>query len=115
MSITSYAITFDCGNAAKLAQFWSAVLGQPVSGEPSEEFASVDQSGAGPSIYFYKVPEPKTVKNRVHLDLTVAALDDELDRIAGLGGREVARFDEEGSRWVTLVDPEGNEFDVIAA
>lgn len=59
--------------------------------------------------------EPKTAKNRLHLDLTVADLDDEVDRIAGIGAREVARFDEDGSRWVTLTDPEGNEFDLVAA
>ena len=115
MTISSYAIAVDCVNAAKLARFWSAVLGRPVSAQPSEEFASLEPGTTGPGMVFYKVPEPKTAKNRLHLDLTVAALDDEVERIAGMGAGEVARFDEGGSRWVTLTDPEGNEFDLVAA
>lgn len=114
MSISSYTIAVDCDNAAKLALFWSAVLGQPVSAEPSEESASLEPGCTGPGMVFYKVPEPKTAKNRFHLDLTVAALDDEVARITAIGGREIARFDE-GGRWVTLTDPEGNEFDLIGA
>lgn len=111
MSISAYAIVFDCGDALKLAQFWSAVLDRPVGAEPSAEFASIGDGG----ISFYQVPEPKTVKNRVHLDLSAADLDGEVERITSLGAREVARFDEDGARWVTLTDPEGNEFDVVAA
>lgn len=115
MSISSYTIAVDCDNAAELARFWSAVLGRPVSAGPSEEFASLEPDSTAPGLVFYKVPEPKTAKNRVHLDLTVAALDDEVDRIAAMGAREIIRFDEDGGRWVTLADPEGNEFDLIAA
>jgi predicted enzyme related to lactoylglutathione lyase len=115
MNISSYTIAFDCGNVAKLAQFWSALLSQPVGADSSEEFASLERGGTAPGMIFCKVPEPITAKNRVHLDLTVAALDDEVDRIVALGAREVARFDQDGSRWVTLTDPEGNVFDLVAA
>jgi predicted enzyme related to lactoylglutathione lyase len=115
MSISSCTIAFDCGNAAKLAQFWSAVLSQPTSAGPSEEFASLEPGPTGPGMIFCQVPEPKAAKNRVHLDVTVTALDDEVNRITALGARQVARFDQDGSRWVTLTDPEGNEFDLIAA
>jgi len=115
MTISSYTVVFDCRNALTLAQFWSAVLSQPAGPEPSEEFASLKQGDTGPRMIFYKVPEPKTAKNRVHLDLTVTVLDDEVDRIVALGAREVARFNEGGSRWVTLTDPEGNELDLAEA
>ena len=115
MNISSYTIAFDCGNAARLAQFWSAVLSQPVGAGSSEEFASLEPGDTAPGMIFCKVPEPHTAKNPVHLDLTVAALDDAVDRIIALGAREVARFDQDGSRWVTLADPEGNVFDLVAA
>lgn len=115
MSISSFTIAVDCGNAVNLAQFWSAVLSQTVSAGPSEEFAALEHDGTGPGLIFCKVPEPKAAKNRVHLDLAVTDLDDDADRIVALGAREVARFDQDGSRWVTLADPEGNEFDLVAA
>ena len=115
MNISAYAVVFDCGNAGKLAQFWSEVLGRPVGPDPSEEFASIDAGGgAALSLAFAKVPEPKAGKNRVHLDLTVAALDDEVERVIAAGAREAGRFEEDGSRWVTLTDPDGNEFDLVA-
>lgn len=114
MSISSSTIVFDCGDAAELARFWSAVLGRPVSDGASEQFAALDPGGAGPGIAFCQVPEPKAVKNRVHLDLTVTALDDEVARVTALGAREVARFEQDGGRWVTLSDPAGNEFDFVS-
>ena len=55
------------------------------------------------------MPEPKTAKNRLHLDLITADFDAELARLLGLGATEVASFE----RWTTLADPEGNEFDLI--
>jgi hypothetical protein len=68
------------------------------------------------------VPEPKTVKNRLHLDVFVARTDDgaelrrrvaaEVERLTAAGATYVREFDEYGSFWVTLQDPEGNEFDV---
>src|SRR5262245_49049433 len=90
MNIASCTIAFDCGNAAKLAQFWSAVFSQPVGADSSEEFASLERGATAPGMIFCKVPEPHTAKNPVHLDLTVAALDDAVDRIIALGAREVA-------------------------
>ncbi len=114
MTLSSCTIVFDCDNAAELARFWSAVLSRPVSAGPSEQFAALEPDGTGPGMMFCKVPEPKTVKNRTHLDLTVTALDDEVNRVTALGAQEIARFDQDGSRWVTLTDPAGNEFDLVA-
>src|SRR5262249_16262305 len=115
MNIASSTIAFDCGNAATLAQFWSAVLSQPAGAGSPEEFASLERGGAAPGMIFCKVPEPHTGKNRVHLDLTVAALDDEVDRTVALGAREIAPFDQYGSRRATRAAPDGNVFDLIAA
>jgi len=117
MSASVYAVTFDCSNAATLAQFWSGVLGRPTDPDTSEEFASIGLQNAGaaqPGLMFNKVPEGKTAKNRVHLDLLAATLETEVDRLLALGANRLGDFDEGGSRWVTLADPEGNEFDVIA-
>ena len=71
-------------------------------------------SGMGRRILFQAVPEPKTVKNRVHLDLLVGPddHDGEVERLLGLGATVVGVHDGEEGRWTLLVDPEGNEFDV---
>ena len=70
--------------------------------------------GMGRRILFQAVPEPKTVKNRVHLDLLVGpeAVDAEVERLVALGATVVGVHDGEGGRWTLLTDPEGNEFDV---
>jgi Glyoxalase-like domain len=121
MSAAVYAVTFDCGNAATLARFWSGVLERSIDPDASEEFASKfasiglqDAGAARPGLMFNKVPEGKAVKNRVHLDLVAAALETEVDRLLALGAHRLGDFDQGGARWVTLTDPEGNEFDVLA-
>ena len=76
----------------------------------------IDERGAGTGrrILFQAVPETKTVKNRVHLDLLVGPddHDGEVERLVGLGATVVGVHDDESGRWTMLVDPEGNEFDV---
>jgi hypothetical protein len=71
-------------------------------------------AGEGRRILFQAVPEPKTVKNRMHLDLSVGpdARDEEVARLEGLGATVLAHVDAAGSNHVTMADPEGNEFDV---
>jgi predicted enzyme related to lactoylglutathione lyase len=115
MSVGLYAVTFDCADAAELAGFWSAVLERPVEDGASAEVASIAPKGDGPHWYFMQVPEGKTAKNRMHLDLTTADLSGEVERIVGLGAKPIGQLDEGGFRWVTLLDPEGNEFDVVAS
>ena len=58
--------------------------------------------------------EGKTAKNRMHPDLVTADLHAEVKRIVGLGAAKAAEYDEGGAQWITLLDPEGNEFDVMA-
>ena len=114
MSVNLFAVTFDCVNAAELAGFWSAVLERPVDDGATAEMASIAPRGDGPHWYFAQVPEGKAVKNRMHPDLTTPDLTAEVQRIVGLGAKTAAEFDEGGFRWATLLDPEGNEFDVLA-
>lgn len=131
---TPFQITVDCADAEAMSRFWSTALGYVVEPPPPgfeswEDFlrsndipvppagsigAIVDPDGVGPRILFLRVPEPKTVKNRVHLDIRAGrAGHDKLAKIAELvaaGATEVGRVDEEGGWWMVMNDPEGNEF-----
>jgi len=113
MNIDIGAITFDCRDAADLATFWSALLGRTVDDGASSSFATISRT-SGVALMFVEVPEPKATKNRVHLDLHAPDWKDEVERAVALGATHVADFDEEGTAWATLLDPEGNEFDIAA-
>jgi predicted enzyme related to lactoylglutathione lyase len=116
MSSIIMNVTFDCADPRALARFWGQVTGWPVNQEPQPgyEEAAVGVAGEGrPRLYFVKVPEAKTVKNRLHLDIMPAdgTQDEEITRLTGLGARVLSdRRPEFG--WVLLADPEGNEFDL---
>jgi Glyoxalase-like domain len=103
-------IVFDCGDAQKLASFWAAVAGGTVAAEASADDATVERPGSV-DLSFIRVPEGKTAKNRVHVDITVAGLPDAVARAAELGAVVVSAYD----GWTTLRDPEGNEFDLVAS
>jgi len=139
---TEFQVTFDSADPAAHAAFWAEalhyVLAPPPSGFDSwdaaldawgvpperrnDRSALVDPQGAGPRLFFQKVPEPKTAKNRVHLDLRAAAgrpkeersdaLEAECTRLVALGARRLYRMDADGIDDVCIVmqDPEGNEF-----
>ena len=109
---TLAAITFDCADALASARFWSAVLDRPLPDDASPEFVMLP---GAPAFLFLPVPEPKTAKNRVHVDLGAADREAEVERIVALGATRLGDFDEAGFNWTTLADPEGNEFDVVAA
>ncbi|MFB6726577.1 VOC family protein [Kribbella sp. NPDC056345] len=112
MSITLENIAFDCANAATLATFWAGVLSVEVDAEGNEFFATVNRAADGPTLMFLQVPEPRTVKNRLHLDLATADWDTELDRLLALGAQRLDEHNEYGTHWITLADPEGNVFDL---
>jgi hypothetical protein len=123
-------ITFDCADPSRLAEFWAAALGYKkqdlpdgyaswpeflaAQGIPEDQWNSanavVDPEGRGPRLYFQQVPEPKTTKNRLHLDLSASDIEAEAERLVGLGARRVRRVDERGESWIVMQDPEGNEF-----
>jgi predicted enzyme related to lactoylglutathione lyase len=117
MALALVAITVDCGDAAKLAEFWAAALGRPVEPGATPERAAVapDDSGAtGPRLAFQQVPEPKSVKNRLHLDLVANTFEAESQRLVALGASPIRDMSRGSARWTTFGDPEGNEFDLIA-
>ena len=114
MASLPHQITFDCADAYTLAQFWSQVFERPLHDDdhPGDPMGLIPFE-AGPGVLFIGVPEGKTVKNRLHIDLlpTDRTRDEEVERLLAAGGRihEDHRRDD-GTGWVTMLDPEGNEF-----
>jgi predicted enzyme related to lactoylglutathione lyase len=106
-------LTIDAIDPARLAAFWGDVLGTTVD-ETSDEGRFVFLAAAdGHILSFQRVPEPKSVKNRVHLDLRVEELDVATDGVLALGGTwDGNEWTLDDARWRTLRDPEGNEFDI---
>jgi catechol 2,3-dioxygenase-like lactoylglutathione lyase family enzyme len=101
-------LTFDCSDALRAAEFWAAVLGSNVDEDSTREKAFVEAPGwGGPNMWFNAVPEPKTAKNRLHLDLRApGSIPDEVARLVALGATVVA----EDGDLVVMQDPDGNEF-----
>ncbi|HET7236734.1 MAG TPA: VOC family protein [Actinomycetota bacterium] len=114
MAVSVDSLTFDCRDPRAVAPFWAEVLGYEVV-EIDEEGADLrDPTGAGWRIVFLVVPEGKSVKNRLHLDLRPAtSMAEEKARVAALGAREFRYVSEGGSFWTVMLDPEGNEFCVL--
>ncbi|MCE7080632.1 VOC family protein [Streptomyces sp. ST2-7A] len=138
--IRQLQITFDCADPLRVARFWCEVLGYALSpppegfatwdefaeslptGERSSWAACVEPTGAGPRLYFQRVPEGKVAKNRVHVDVRagiglvgeerLAVLQAERDRLVALGAVcvRVMLADEENESCVVMRDVEGNEF-----
>ena len=127
-------ITFDCLDPARVGLFWAAALAYPVpdvegwhnflrsQGRSEEDlnatFAIEDPAGVRPRMFFQRVPEPKSVKNRVHLDLAAQAvgssdraeqIDAFVERLTALGGHRLRAVQGDGY-FVIMADPEGNEF-----
>ncbi|WP_030800716.1 VOC family protein [Streptomyces sp. NRRL S-337] len=114
MSNIVYGLSVDTADAEKLARFWAEVLGRDVASGASPEFATLDPDGAAPRLSFHRVPEPKSVKNRLHLDLISPAFEAESQRLLALGASRIRDVTQSSARWTTFADPEGNEFDLIA-
>ncbi len=108
-------ITIDTTDAMKLGGWWAEQLGAAV-GETNDGYYVMVSGGGLPGLLsFQKVDDPTPGKNRVHLDLTAEDLDAEVDRLLGAGATLVARRGDENFRWVTLADPDGNQFCVAGA
>ncbi|MGW5667980.1 VOC family protein [Micromonospora sp. NPDC003776] len=107
---------FDCADPYELAHFWAKVFDCPVDPElkPDDDEAAIEPPG-GSRLYFQRVPEPKSVKNRTHICLQPEVpRDQEVERIGSLGATIVADHrDPDGSGWAVMADPEGNEFCVL--
>lgn len=140
---TEIQVTFDCGDPAALAAFWCQVLGYAVQAPPpgfdsweqaleafgvpperrNDASAAVDPEGHGPRLFFQKVPEGKTAKNRVHLDVRAApglegeermsALEARCEELVALGATRVERHEPSpplAGGHIVMEDPEGNVF-----
>jgi hypothetical protein len=138
---TDIQVVIDCEDPARVAMFWATALDYIVQPPPDgfgswEEFltsidvpedrfssrsAVVDPAGKGPRIFFQQVPEPKIVKNRVHIDVNASAgatdevdarrrVDAKVEELVAHGGSVLRDFEEFGERTVVMQDPEGNEF-----
>jgi hypothetical protein len=139
--VRTVQVTFDCADPRSLSMFWNATLGYELPAPPpgfaswdafsdtlppelrNSASASVDPDGVGPRLFFQQVPEGKTVKNRVHLDVRaapglegderMAALEAEAERLVALGAGRVERFEPDppmSGGFIVMHDPEGNEF-----
>jgi hypothetical protein len=117
-------LAIDCADPSSLARFWCSVLGYEVQdeddgivtiGSPMVPEGKNRLGPVPPTLTFAHVPEGKTVKNRLHLDVnpTDREQDEEIARLVGLGAT-VVNDNRPEFGWVTLADPEGNEFDVLA-
>lgn len=140
MTVRQIQVTFDCADPKRVALFWCEALGYVVPPPPpgfadwdafeatlpaevhGSAFACVDPNGVGPRLFFQRVPEGKTVKNRVHLDVRVGtgmvgaerleALEAEGARLEKLGAKRLylQEADGENESCLTMADVEGNEF-----
>lgn len=113
MTTQIHNITFDCSDALVVGAFWSKVLGHELDEGATSDFASIGNTDRSPGDIgwlFASVPEPKSAKNRMHLDLGTADRGAEVARLVGLGATHVDDHDEWGVQWSVLQDPEGNEF-----
>ena len=139
----TFQLTFDCASPARMAEFWSGALGYELQAPPTgfdswpaflkaqsipesewdKASAITDPGGVRPRIYFQQVPEPKSAKNRLHLDVNVGGgqavpvaerkirVLAEAERLKALGATdERGAIEENDEFWVRLNDPEGNEF-----
>jgi hypothetical protein len=116
MPNTLLGLSFDAHDALALATFWAATLQRDVAPGSTVDEASVLASDAdsAPLLTFRRVGEGRVGKNRLHLDVMAADLESEGARLLALGARRVTRVVHGAVDWVTLSDPEGNEFDLIA-
>jgi Glyoxalase-like domain len=143
----NFQLVIDCTDPDRLCRFWAAALRYELEpppagfgtwneywrdvGVPEEELGAgadliIDPGGAGPRIRFQAVPEPKTIKNRLHLDVCASGgrvvpiatrkqrVDAEARRLANLGATMIRVLEQEGLDHyaVAMADPEGNEFDI---
>jgi catechol-2,3-dioxygenase len=115
MPVRLHHIVIDARDLPGLARFWTQALGWHILSEREREIVIGADDTAPVGICFMPVTEPKTVKNRVHLDLTASAgeRDGEIERLLALGARRVDIGQSGAESWTVLADPEGNEFCVI--
>ena len=115
MPVRLHHIVIDARDLPGLARFWAAALGWRVLSERKREVVIGPEEDSPVGMCFMPVTDAKTVKNRVHVDLTTQAedRDAEIDRLLALGARRADIGQRGDESWVVLADPEGNEFCVV--
>ena len=110
-------LVLDCADPQRLAEFWGPALGYTNLGAAGTYVLLVDEHGGRPKLLLQGVPEPKAVKNRMHVDIEVADVETEAARLEALGARraDAGPHHEHGSTWIVMADPEGTEFCVCDA
>ena len=106
-------IVIDCGDHGAVVDFWAAALGYERR-RVNEQYVGLVPPGppepGRPALLFQKVPEPKLVKNRIHLDFRGEVMADEVARLQALGATSIAERSLGAVRWTVMADPDGNEF-----
>ena len=117
MSPRSISLVLDCRDPQTLAKFWAPALDYVDVGSVENYTLLVPNEQGEPRLLLQRVPEGKSAKNRMHLDIHVADIAAEASRLEALGARRVANapMSEHGHAWVLMADPEGNEFCVCDA
>jgi predicted enzyme related to lactoylglutathione lyase len=109
-------LAIDCKDATRLGQFWAEALGyRLLEDDGPDEVGVVPMGGSGPRLLFLTVPDAKTVKNRLHLDLRPDDQAAEVARLESLGAQRVDIGQGNDVTWVVMADPEGNEFCILRA
>ncbi len=108
-------LVIDTVDPARIAPFWCALLGVEERGWFADDYLMLTTGDGMPPVAFQRVPETKTIKNRLHVDLEVDDLGEAFDRILALGGSAASEVRElsGGYRWRVMADPEGNEFCIV--
>ena len=114
MSSRLWTVVVDAHDPAALARFWASVLDWTIFYESADEVVISKDDKTWPGLVFVPVPEAKTVKNRLHIDLAPDDRDAEVERIVSLGAK-VIDIGQGDVGWKVLADPEGNEFCVLGA
>lgn len=109
MTLRLGMVTIDCENPRTLAGFWTRALGVEVSADYGE-FMLLGDPEKGVLLGLQQVPEPRSGKNRIHVDFGTDDRAAEVARLVGLGAREIAEHEVPGLSWTVLADPEGNQF-----
>ncbi len=111
------AVTIDCTDPDRLAEFWAELLRVEVRGR-WEQYVGLEPTAPGlPRLVFQQVADPRPAKTTVHVDLHVAGpelLEAAVTRAVALGASEVRENEQDGQTWRTLADPEGNLFCLVS-
>jgi predicted enzyme related to lactoylglutathione lyase len=114
MMLSVDTLTIDCHDPKLLADFWCAALGYRLDEIDEKDAIIKPAAEPGWTMLFQFVPEEKTVKNRLHLDVRPSgSMAAEVARLEKIGATAITRVDEGGSFWTVMSDPEGNEFCVL--